>query len=218
MVWLDSPFRQGNIVKATIVVLAGLAIGSGVGGAQAQDTSAIQHVQTDAAPIATAVWAKGLLFVSGQTASPIAQTEGSKQGDAAYGDTKTQTISIFHKIDDILKSQDLALKDVVSMRVYLVGVPAQGGQMDFAGFQAGYAEFFGNPSQKLKPARATVQVAALAHSWSLVEVEVIAARERGRRATAEEPWRKCFVPQPSRHALERLDLFTAFLLFACRKR
>jgi enamine deaminase RidA (YjgF/YER057c/UK114 family) len=108
--------------------------------------------------------------------TPIAEAESSKQGDAAYGDTKTQTISIFHKIDDILKSQNLALEDVVSMRVYLVGVPAQGGQMDFAGFQAGYAVFFGNSSQKLKPARAAVQVAALAHSWSLVEIEVIAAR------------------------------------------
>jgi enamine deaminase RidA (YjgF/YER057c/UK114 family) len=48
--------------------------------------------------------------------------------------------------------------------------------MDFNGFQAGYAEFFGNPTQKLKPARATVQVAALAHPWSLVEIEVVAAR------------------------------------------
>jgi enamine deaminase RidA (YjgF/YER057c/UK114 family) len=62
------------------------------------------------------------------------------------------------------------------MRVYLVGVSTQGGAMDFAGFQEGYANFFGTSSQKLKPARATVQVAALAHPWSLVEIEVVAAR------------------------------------------
>jgi len=142
----------------------------------AQSKSSVQHVQTDAAPIATAVWAKGLLFVSGQTASPVTGAAGSPQGEPAYGDTKTQTISIFHKIDDILKAQNLALKDVVSMRVYLVGVPAQGGAMDFAGFQEGYASFFGTSAQKLKPVRATVQVAALAHPWSLVEIEVIAAR------------------------------------------
>jgi enamine deaminase RidA (YjgF/YER057c/UK114 family) len=85
-------------------------------------------------------------------------------------------MSIFQKIDAILKAQDLSLKDVISMRVYLVGVPAQGGAMDFAGFQAAYANYFGTASQKLKPARATVQVAALAHPWSLVEIEVVAAR------------------------------------------
>lgn len=163
-------------MKAPIVALVALLAGFGAGGVYAQSVTAVQHVQSEAAPIATAVWAKGLLFVSGQTAAPITGTDGSKQDDAAYGDTRTQTISIFRKIDDILKSQNLALADVVSMRVYLVGVPAQGGQMDFNGFQAGYAEFFGNPTQKLKPARATVQVAALAHPWSLVEIEVVAAR------------------------------------------
>lgn len=140
----------------------------------AQTPMAVQHVQTDEAPIASAVWAKGLLFVSGQTASPIAGQAASKEPD--YGDTKAQTITIFHKIEDILKAQNLALKDVVSMRVYLVGVPGKGGAMDFAGFQEGYANFFGTASQKLKPARATVQVAALAHPWSLVEIEIVAAR------------------------------------------
>ena len=164
------------MVKSTILILAALVACSGVPCLQAQDTLAVQHVQTDAAPIATAVWARGLLFVSGQTASPLAESSGSKRSEPDYGDTKTQTINIFHKIDDILKVQNLTLKDVVSMRVYLVGIPAQGGSMDFAGFQVGYAVFFGNSSQKLKPARATVQVAALAHSWSLVEIEVVAAR------------------------------------------
>ena len=162
--------------KSSVVILATTIACSGSPYLTAQNTSSVQHVQTDAAPIATAVWAKGLLFVSGQTASPIAEVTGSPQGEPTYGDTKAQTISIFHKIDDILKVQNLALKDVVSMRVYLVGVPAHGGAMDFAGFQEGYANYFGSSAQRLKPARATVQVAALAHPWSLVEIEVIAAR------------------------------------------
>jgi enamine deaminase RidA (YjgF/YER057c/UK114 family) len=71
---------------------------------RAQSVPAVQHVQTDAAPIATAVWANGLLFVSGQTASPITHSGGSKQGEPTYGDTKAQTISIFQKIDAILKT------------------------------------------------------------------------------------------------------------------
>jgi enamine deaminase RidA (YjgF/YER057c/UK114 family) len=168
--------KKGLTVRLTSAFLASIVLGSSCCAVHAQGSSETKHVQNDAAPIATAVWAKDLPFVSGQTASPVAQADGSKQSEAVYGDTKTQTISIFHKIDAILKSQTLSLKDVVSMRVYLVGIPAQEGAMDFAGFHSGYADFFGTASQPLKPARATVQVAALAHPWSLVEIEVIASK------------------------------------------
>jgi enamine deaminase RidA (YjgF/YER057c/UK114 family) len=157
-----------------VAVLLTVGLCAPIGGAQS--TKSVQHIQSETAPIATAVWANGLLFISGQTASPISAPDAPKQSEPAYGDTKTQSMSIFQKIDAILKAQDLSLKDVISMRVYLVGVPAQGGAMDFAGFQAAYANYFGTASQKLKPARATVQVAALAHPWSLVEIEVVAAR------------------------------------------
>jgi enamine deaminase RidA (YjgF/YER057c/UK114 family) len=169
--------KKGLTVRLTSAFLASIVlVGSSCCAMHAQGSSETKHVQNDAAPIATAVWAKDLLFVSGQTASPVAQADGSKQSETVYGDTKTQTISIFHKIDAILKSQNLSLKDVVSMRVYLVGIPAQEGAMDFTGFQSGYADFFSTASQPLKPARATVQVAALAHPWSLVEIEVIASK------------------------------------------
>jgi enamine deaminase RidA (YjgF/YER057c/UK114 family) len=168
--------RKGLTMKLSTAFLVAFLAGSSCCIVNGQSSLETKHIQNDAAPIATAVWAKDLLFVSGQTASPVGQADGTKQGEATYGDTKTQTISIFYKIDAILKSQDLSLKDVVSMRVYLVGIPAQGGAMDFAGFQSGYADFFGNVSQPLKPARATVQVAALAHPWSLVEIEVIASK------------------------------------------
>jgi enamine deaminase RidA (YjgF/YER057c/UK114 family) len=50
--------------------------------------------------------------------------------------------------------------------------------MDFSSFQSGYSDFFGTASQPLRPARATVQVAALAHPWSLVEIEMIASKEK----------------------------------------
>lgn len=163
-------------MRLTTTFLAALLVGSSCCAMYAQSNSEVRHIQNEASPISTAVWTKDLLFVSGQTASPVTQADGAKQSEATYGDTKTQTIKIFHKIDAILKSQDLSLKDVVSMRVYLVGIPTLGGAMDFAGFQSGYADLFGTASQPLKPARATVQVAALAHPWSLVEIEVIASK------------------------------------------
>jgi enamine deaminase RidA (YjgF/YER057c/UK114 family) len=64
------------------------------------------------------------------------------------------------------------------MHVYLVGDPAKEGKMDFTGFNAGYSQFFGTKTQPNKPARSTVQVAALAAPGVLVEIEVIAVRPR----------------------------------------
>ena len=62
------------------------------------------------------------------------------------------------------------------MHVYLVGDPSRDNQMDFAGFMAGYAKYFGTKEQPNKPARSALQVAALAAPGVLVEIEVIAVR------------------------------------------
>ena len=66
------------------------------------------------------------------------------------------------------------MSDVVMMRVVLVGDPAKGGAMDFAGVNAGYAQFFG--SSPSKPARFTSQGVALTVPGALVEIEVQAAK------------------------------------------
>jgi enamine deaminase RidA (YjgF/YER057c/UK114 family) len=60
--------------------------------------------------------------------------------------------------------------------VFLVGDPAKGGKMDFAGFMAGYTQFFGTPAQPNLPSRSAVQVAGLASPNFLVEIEVTAVR------------------------------------------
>jgi enamine deaminase RidA (YjgF/YER057c/UK114 family) len=62
------------------------------------------------------------------------------------------------------------------MRISLVGDPAKGGRMDFAGMMEAYNQFFGTPAQPNKPARITVQVAALAAPGMLAEIEVQAAK------------------------------------------
>ena len=58
--------------------------------------------------------------------------------------------------------------------VFLVGDPAKGGAMDFAGMNAAFSKVFGAEAQPNKPARSTVQVAALVLPGALVEIDLIA--------------------------------------------
>lgn len=144
--------------------------------AHAQTT--VKHVQSTASPIATAVWAGDTLYVSGQLATPVTPADPAKGTPGVYGDTKTQAASEIQKIQAILKEQGLTLGDIVMMHVYLAGDPAKDGKLDFAGLQAAYTQYFGTPDQPNKPARAAMQVAALAAPWALVEIEVIAVRSK----------------------------------------
>ena len=116
-----------------------------------------------------------LVFHSGTTPAPA--DPKAEQGSRAYwGDTNTQALSVFTRLEDSLHSLGLGFGDVVAMTAYLVGDPAQGGKMDFAGFMAAYSQYFGTKDQPNLPARSTVQVAALAAPGMLVEVEVQLAR------------------------------------------
>jgi 2-iminobutanoate/2-iminopropanoate deaminase len=113
-------------------------------------------------------------LLSGQLASPIdpAKTDSIE----AYGDTRTQAVSTFRKIKAALEKQGYSMKDVVKLTVFVTGDPKLGGKMDFAGFNAGYREFFGTAENPNLVARSTVQVAALAGPNFLIEIEAIAAR------------------------------------------
>lgn len=152
-------------------LLLGLVLSAGAPrAAEAQ----VVHLGAPTAAIASAVSVPPgyrTLYVSGQTPSPV------KAGPPAdFGDTKTQTLSVLGKIRDILVSQGMDMGDVVMMRVYLVGDPAKGGQMDFAGMMEAYKTFFGTPEQPNKPARVTMQVAALVAPGMMSEIEVQAVK------------------------------------------
>ena len=67
-------------------------------------------------------------------------------------------------------------RDVVTRTVFLVGDPATGGRMDFAGLMEAYREQFGTAAQPNLPTRSAVQVSALANPGWLVEIEVTAVR------------------------------------------
>jgi enamine deaminase RidA (YjgF/YER057c/UK114 family) len=114
-------------------------------------------------------------FISGQV-PPVVDKAANPDTIAAYGDTKTQTVGVLKKIEEILKSMNLAMGDVVKMQVFLVGDPAKGGRADIKGFMEGYTQFFGGAQPNL-PARAVMQVAGLNSPGWLVEIEVVAAKK-----------------------------------------
>ena len=149
-----------------------------VAGAQSQ----VRHIQEDDRPIATGVWVGDTLYLSGQLASPVSPADAAKGTAAVYGDTETQTMSTLTKIEATLKNEGLTMADVVMMHVYMAGDPAKGGKLDFSGMMAAYTRFFGTKEQPNKPARSAMQVAALAATWALVEIEVIAVKSSGKPA------------------------------------
>lgn len=155
-------------------LMAGLFL---TGSAMAQDVVRHKNPNSDF-PIAQAVEVpagKTTVYVSGAVPS-VVDEKAEKGSLAAYGDTRTQTESVLKSIEKTLEGLGLKMGDVVKMQVFLVGDPAQGGKMDFAGFMDGYTKFFGTKEQPNLPARSVMQVAGLVAPGWLVEIEVTAVR------------------------------------------
>jgi enamine deaminase RidA (YjgF/YER057c/UK114 family) len=117
------------------------------------------------------IYISGLLASHNDQAGPIGSV-------ARYGgSTEAQAALVFKRLEPALAVQNLGLGDVMMMRVYLVGDPAQGGAMDFAGMMAAYQRFFGTHTQPNKQARVTVQVTGLVSGpGPLIEVEAQGVR------------------------------------------
>jgi 2-iminobutanoate/2-iminopropanoate deaminase len=108
-------------------------------------------------PYSQAIRANGLIFVSGQIASDA--NSGQFQG----GSIEEQTRLVLQNLSNILVSTNSSLGKVLKTTVYLHDMK------DFEAMNKVYAEWF----KDHKPARATVQVAALP-SNAKVEIELIA--------------------------------------------
>lgn len=159
-------------LKRSAVVMMAAVLGGGTAFAQTE----VRHVQTDASPIATGVWAGDTYYLSGQLADPVTPADKAKGTAAVYAsDTKAQAASVFAKIQKALQAQGLDMKDVVKMTVFL-GPDPKTGKLDFPGMQSEYVKYFGTAAQPNKPARSAFQVAALAAPWALLEIEVIAVK------------------------------------------
>lgn len=158
------------------------AIAAAAAPVQAQDAGAepgiVRSYSRPDAPIAgvTRVPAGAeLIFFSGAVPAVI-DTTASRDEVAAFGDTETQTASVLDQIRQRMEAQGLGLGDVVSMTIYLVGDPSNGGRMDFQGMMRAYNRYFGTDEQPHRPSRSTVQIAGLVAGGMLVEIEVTAAR------------------------------------------
>lgn len=162
---------------ATITVLA-LALAFG---AQAQEIKRTVNPNSTL-PLATAVTVPAnstLVFFSGNLAD-VANPDAPKGTIEAYGDTKTQAVSILKKFEKLLANEGLTMGDVVKVNVLLVGDPKLDGKMDFAGLNAAYSQFFGTAAQPNRPVRTAVQVAGLPMPGGLIEIEMTAARTAGK--------------------------------------
>lgn len=119
-----------------------------------------------------------MLYLSGQVPSPLDPKKPMAEANtpADFGDTKTQTISVLGKIKAALEAHGYTMADVIHLTVYVVGDPAKGGKMDFAGMNEGFKQFFGTADNPNTVARSAVQIAALANPGLLVEIEATAAK------------------------------------------
>ena len=160
-----------KVQTIALLLLALLAIG-----VDAQTT--VKRFGSDKSIIASAIWVGDTLYVSGQLPAPTLGDPAKGLKPTIEGDTKAQTLSTLNVIQTILKEQGLGMGDIVQMRVYLIGDPAQGGKLDFGGMNDAYKQFFGTKEQPNKPVRATIQAAALVVPNALVEIEVVAVKSK----------------------------------------
>lgn len=164
-------------MKAPIYVAMLIATVATMGGAIADEV--VRHkIPNSDFPIARAVEVpsgKTTVYLSGVVPTLI-DLKAEEGTIAAYGDTQAQTESVLKSIEATLDGLGLKMGDVIKMQAFLVGDPARGGEMDFAGFMNGYTKFFGTTEQPNLPVRSVVKVAGLASPGFLVEIEVTAVR------------------------------------------
>lgn len=176
---MDHPLRSLSSLAGLLAIGASLVMAPAAL-AQDADAAVTRHPlpNDNPFPIALAVeTAPGVTLVhhSGMTPSPA--NPDAEPGTGFYwGDTKTQALSVFQRMEQSFESLGLSMGDVIKLTVFLVGDPEKGGAMDFGGFMEAYTQYFGTEAQPNLPARSAVQVAGLARRGMLVEVEAILAR------------------------------------------
>jgi 2-iminobutanoate/2-iminopropanoate deaminase len=122
----------------------------------------VQHVKTEHAPVAIGPYSQGIiangfLYTAGQIAIDPAS------GQMAESDIVGQTDQVMQNLQSILESAGARWSDVVKTTVYL---------HDLADFPT-VNEIYGRWIGDARPARSTVQVAALPRG-ALIEIDLIA--------------------------------------------
>jgi enamine deaminase RidA (YjgF/YER057c/UK114 family) len=115
-----------------------------------------------------------LYFTSGMLAD--AQDPDAPFGDRAQrGDMEFQATSALQKLEANLRSVGLTFRDVFFLRAMVFPDPLDEGNVDFAGWNRAYSNFFNTPSNPHKPTRTTMAAPGFNVSNMLIEIEVYAA-------------------------------------------
>jgi len=126
----------------------------------AQEHKAINLSTAKGLPFSDGVLAGNTLYVAGQ--------EGSDEsGKLVTGGITPETKAALDNIEKVLKAAGFEWKDVVSVTVYLADIH------DFAEMNRTYKSILPDP----KPARATIQAAALVNN-ARIEIAAIAVKEK----------------------------------------
>jgi enamine deaminase RidA (YjgF/YER057c/UK114 family) len=135
----------------------------------------VEYVGSEGSSIASAVKipADHTLFWTSGTVPPTVDTTAAEGSKARYGDMETQATGALQRVADKLEAQGLSMDDVVFLKVYLV--PNEDGSVNFDGWSAAYAKFFGTEETPTTPARSTMAVHQLFLPGWRVEVEAVAA-------------------------------------------
>ena len=163
-------------MKKTVLV-SSLVFAAGIANA---DVTRYPLPNNSTFPIAQAVEVSSdttLIYHSGTVPGP-ANPNAERGSREYYGDTETQALNVFARMESSFEKLGVGFGDVVKMTVFLVGDPELGGKMDFDGFMKAYTKYFGTAEQPNLPARSAFQIAGLAGDGMLVEVEVVLARPK----------------------------------------
>ncbi len=127
---------------------------------QAQEHKAINLSNAKGLPFSDGIIAGNTLYVAGQ--------EGSDEtGKLAAGGIAAETKAALDNVEKVLKAAGYELKDVVSVTVYLADIK------DFPEMNKVYKTVLPDP----KPARATIQAAALVND-ARIEIAAIAVKQK----------------------------------------
>lgn len=147
------PRHFGTSAAIAVILLAGSVTGP------AQERKTIKLPGMEAYPFSDGVVVGNTLYIAGQ--------EGTVEGKLKSGGIGPETEGALANIGNVLKQAGFEWKDVVSVTVYLADIN------EFGDMNKVYRSIVPDP----KPARATVQVAALVNN-ARIEVSAIAVKQK----------------------------------------
>lgn len=151
---------NSTVLKMIVVFGSLLALATLIGARapQSQRRAINPPGSVEGLPFSNGILAGNTLFVAGQ--------EGIMDGKLVSGGIAPETRAALENIQKIVKAAGLDMKDVASVTVFLADIH------DFPEMNKVYQTYFPDP----KPARATVQAAALVGN-ARVEISAIAVKE-----------------------------------------